>query len=177
MLALMPETQKNNKSRLIAHLLAPAIWHTIQIPMLYWWTPWQSSPSDTRPAQVKGAVAFFTAKDIPGDNDCNGLPFLADGKVEHYGQPIAFIVATLPSIAEHAASLVDVKYGDAGVPVLTIVQARAAASFLSLPGAPKDSSGATASNGNVEAALRDAPLVIRDAKYVPVFQKSGRGLL
>ena len=110
-------------------------------------------------------MAFFTAKDIPGDNTAGGLPFLADGKVEHYGQPIAFIVATLPSIAEHAASLVDVTYGDAGQAVLTIAQARAKSSFLFLPGPPKDSPGATVSNGNVEAALEDGPLVIRNAKY------------
>ncbi len=34
--------------------------------------------------------------------------------VKHYSQPIALIVATLPSIAEHAASLVEVQYGNAG---------------------------------------------------------------
>lgn len=115
--------------------------------------------------QVEGTVAFFTAKDIPGANTAGGIPFLADGKVEHCGQPMAFIVATLPSIAEHAADLVEVRYGDAGEPVLTIAQARAASSFLSLPGPPNDSPGAVASNGNVEAALADAPLVIRNAKY------------
>ncbi|KAK9855448.1 hypothetical protein WJX84_011372, partial [Apatococcus fuscideae] len=114
---------------------------------------------------VEGVVGFYTAGDIPGANFCNGIPFLADGRVEHYAQPIAFVVATLPSIAEHAAGLVEVEYGDAGHAILTIAQARASSSFLQLPGPPEDGPGASSSNGDVAAALRDAPLAIRDAKW------------
>ena len=113
---------------------------------------------------MEGVVGFYTAGDIPGANFCNGIPFLADGRVEHYAQPIAFVVATLPSIAEHAAGLVEVEYGDAGHAILTIAQARASSSFLQLPGPPEDGPGASSSNGDVAAALRDAPLAIRDAK-------------
>ena len=44
-----------------------------------------------------GVVAVFTAADIPGENNCGPIihddPFLADGKVEFLGQPVAVVVA------------------------------------------------------------------------------------
>ena len=44
-----------------------------------------------------GVVAVFTAKDIPGENNCGPIihddPFLAAGKVEFVGQAVAVVVA------------------------------------------------------------------------------------
>ncbi len=44
-----------------------------------------------------GVVAVYTAKDIPGENNCGPIihddPFLAAGKVEFVGQAVAVVVA------------------------------------------------------------------------------------
>jgi len=44
-----------------------------------------------------GVVAVYTAKDIPGENNCGPIvhddPFLAVGKVEFLGQAVAVVVA------------------------------------------------------------------------------------
>ena len=53
-----------------------------------------------------GVVAVFTAKDIPGENNCGPIihddPFLAAGKVEFVGQAVAVVVArTFSLIALH----------------------------------------------------------------------------
>ena len=44
-----------------------------------------------------GVIAVFTARDIPGENNCGPIihddPFLAAGKVEFLGQPVALVVA------------------------------------------------------------------------------------
>ena len=46
-----------------------------------------------------GVVAVYTAKDIPGENNCGPIihddPFLADGKVEFLGQAVAVAVVRL----------------------------------------------------------------------------------
>jgi xanthine dehydrogenase large subunit len=52
-------------------------------------------------------VAVFTAKDIPGENNCGPIihddPFLADGKVEFVGQAVAVVVARDMLYAREAA--------------------------------------------------------------------------
>src|SRR5574343_1357167 len=54
-----------------------------------------------------GVVAVFTAKDIPGENNCGPIihddPFLAAGKVEFIGQPVAVVVAREMLYAREAA--------------------------------------------------------------------------
>jgi xanthine dehydrogenase large subunit len=54
-----------------------------------------------------GVVAVFTAADIPGENNCGPIihddPFLADGKVEFLGQPVAVVVAREMLYAREAA--------------------------------------------------------------------------
>ena len=57
-----------------------------------------------------GVVAVFTARDIPGENNCGPIihddPFLADGKVEFLGQAVAVVVAREMLYAREAASRV-----------------------------------------------------------------------
>ena len=54
-----------------------------------------------------GVVAVFTARDIPGENNCGPIvhddPFLAAGKVEFLGQAVAVVVARDMLYAREAA--------------------------------------------------------------------------
>ena len=83
-----------------------------------------------------GVVAVFTAKDIPGENNCGPIlhddPFLAQGKVEFVGQPVAVVVAREMLYAREAAARAEVKV-KALPAVLTIEDAMAAGSFIMPP--------------------------------------------
>jgi len=63
-----------------------------------------------------GVVAVFTARDIPGRNDCGPIiqddPILADGLVQYYGQPIFAVVATSYVAARKAVHKGLVEYED-----------------------------------------------------------------
>ncbi len=80
-----------------------------------------------------GVVAVFTAKDIPGENNCGPIvhddPFLADKTVQFLGQPIALVVAWDMLYAREAAkkAVVNVKPLK---PILTIDEALAAQAFV-----------------------------------------------
>ena len=70
-----------------------------------------------------GVVAVFTAKDIPGENNCGPIvhddPFLADGKVEFVGQAVAVVVAREMLYAREAAAKAKVLVKELK-PILTI---------------------------------------------------------
>ncbi|KAJ0176240.1 hypothetical protein K1T71_008414 [Dendrolimus kikuchii] len=80
---------------------------------------------------LPGVIAFYTAKDIPGDN-CftpTNMPFLTDKelilcekRVMFYGQPAAIVVADREKTANKAASLIKVTYESLSKnkPLLTI---------------------------------------------------------
>ncbi len=97
-------------------------------------------------------VAVFTASDIPGENNCGPIihddPFLADGKVEFLGQPVAVVVARSMLGARQAArsAVVAVKELPA---ILSIDEALAQQSFI-MP-----SKGIT--RGQPDAAIAGAP--------------------
>jgi xanthine dehydrogenase large subunit len=82
---------------------------------------------------MHGVVAVFTAKDIPGENNCGPIvhddPFLADGKVEFVGQAVAVVVAREMLYAREAAARAQVQV-KALKPILTIEEAMAANSFV-----------------------------------------------
>ncbi len=90
----------------------------------------------TEVARAPGVVAVFTARDIPGRNDCGPIihddPILADGKVEYLGQPLFLVVANSQTEARRAAKLAKVEYQDLPV-ILTPEQARAANSLVLPP--------------------------------------------
>jgi xanthine dehydrogenase large subunit len=83
-----------------------------------------------------GVVAVYTAADIPGENNCGPIihddPFLAVGKVEYVGQPVAVVVARDILYAREAAkaAVVSVKELPA---ILTIDEAMAQQSFIMPP--------------------------------------------
>ncbi|GAB4207021.1 MAG: xanthine dehydrogenase molybdopterin binding subunit [Tibeticola sp.] len=99
-----------------------------------------------------GVVAVFTARDIPGENNCGPIvhddPFLADGVVQYLGQPVAIVVAREMVYAREAARNVQVAVRERPA-ILTIDEAMAAQSFIMPP------KGIT--RGEPEAMLARAP--------------------
>ncbi len=82
---------------------------------------------------MHGVVAVFTARDIPGENNCGPIvhddPFLADGKVQFIGQPVAVVVAREMLYAREAAAKAVVKTFELPA-IITIEQALEAGSFV-----------------------------------------------
>lgn len=83
--------------------------------------------------KAHGVVAVFTARDIPGENNCGPIihddPFLADGKVEFLGQAVAVVVARDMLYAREAAAKALVQVRELP-PILTIEEALQAQSFV-----------------------------------------------
>jgi xanthine dehydrogenase large subunit len=87
-------------------------------------------------AQGAGVVAVYTARDIPGLNDCGPIihddPILADGLVQYVGQPIFIVVADSHEHARRAARLAKIDYEELPA-ILTPQQAKQAQSFVLPP--------------------------------------------
>ncbi|CAG9788240.1 unnamed protein product [Diatraea saccharalis] len=96
--------------------------------------------------KVPGVIAFYSAKDIPGKNsfiEKGVIAFIGDEeifcseKIKYYNQPIGIVVAESTAIAERAAKMVKVQYGDVSKPVIDIKDVRKDTSrtkmFLPLP--------------------------------------------
>jgi len=83
-----------------------------------------------------GVRAVYTAKDIPGTNDCGPIihddPILADGLVQYVGQPLFIVVADSHDQARRAARLAQVGYEELPA-ILTPQAARAAQSYVLPP--------------------------------------------
>ena len=103
-----------------------------------------------------GVVAVYTAKDIPGENNCGPIvhddPFLAVGKVEFLGQAVAVVVAREMLYAREAAHKAKVLVKELP-PILTIDHAMAAQSFV-MP-----AKGIT--RGNATEAIAKAPRKVK----------------
>ncbi|MCA1323081.1 xanthine dehydrogenase molybdopterin binding subunit [Herbaspirillum sp. alder98] len=83
-----------------------------------------------------GVVAVYTARDIPGENQCGAIlhdeAVLADGLVEYVGQPIFIVVADSHDHARRAARLALVDYEELPA-ILTPRAAHAAQSYVLPP--------------------------------------------
>jgi xanthine dehydrogenase large subunit len=106
--------------------------------------------------KAHGVVAVYTAKDIPGENNCGPIvhddPFLAIGKVEFLGQAVAVVVARDMLYAREAAHNAKVLVKELK-PILTIDEAMAAQSFV-MP-----AKGIT--RGNASEAIAKAPRKVK----------------
>jgi xanthine dehydrogenase large subunit len=106
--------------------------------------------------KAHGVVAVYTAKDIPGENNCGPIihddPFLAVGKVEFIGQAVAVVVARDMLYAREAAHNAKVLVKELK-PILTIDEAMAAQSFV-MP-----AKGIT--RGNASEAIANAPRKVK----------------
>jgi xanthine dehydrogenase large subunit len=107
-----------------------------------------------------GVVAVYTAKDIPGENNCGPIihddPFLADGKVEFLGQAVAVVVATDMLYAREVAKRAKVLVKELPA-LLTIEEALEAQSFI-MP-----AKGIT--RGKPAEAIANAPRKITGSTY------------
>ena len=107
-----------------------------------------------------GVVAVFTARDIPGENNCGPIvhddPFLADGKVEYLGQPVAVVVARDMLYAREAAKKAQVQVKELPA-ILTIDAAMEQGAFV-MP-----AKGIT--RGNPAAAIAAAPHKLSGRTY------------
>ncbi|WP_269500158.1 xanthine dehydrogenase molybdopterin binding subunit [Castellaniella sp. S9] len=104
-----------------------------------------------------GVVAVYTARDIPGENNCGPVlhddPLLADGLVQYIGQPLFVVVGRTVDAARRAARLGQVEY-EALPAILTPCDAKAEGA-RTLP-------DLRLYNGDPEKALGAAPHRIRD---------------
>ncbi len=106
---------------------------------------------------LPGVVDVFTAKDIPGANDCGSLvhddPILAGepgAALRYLGQPVFAVIATTRDAARRAAALAqDVISATALPPILTPQQAHAAQQYVVPP--------MHLARGDAAAALAAAP--------------------
>jgi xanthine dehydrogenase large subunit len=109
----------------------------------------------------KGVVAAYTAKDIPGTNDCGPIihddPILADGLVQYVGQPLFVVVADTHDNARRAARLAKVDYEELPA-ILTPQEAKKAQSFVLPP--------MHLARGNAQRAFEQAPHRIKSELYV-----------
>lgn len=109
----------------------------------------------------RGVRAVFTAKDIPGTNDCGPIihddPILADGLVQYIGQPMFVVVADTHDLARRAAKKARVDYEELPA-ILTPQAARAAGSYVLPP--------MRLTRGDAEAAFERAPLRVKGELYV-----------
>lgn len=125
---------------------------------------------DTRQAEkAPGVVKVLTAEDVPGKKTFGPLipdrPVLAGDVVRHVGEPVVLVVAETKAAAERAVEKVKVSYE----PLPVVFDPREALQ----EGAPqlhKDGNLATAydvSNGDVEAAMAEAEVVLEETFSVP----------
>jgi xanthine dehydrogenase large subunit len=107
-----------------------------------------------------GVVAVYTAKDIPGENNCGPIihddPFLAAGKVEFLGQAVAVVVATNMLYAREVAKKAKVLVKELPA-ILTIEEALDQQSFI-MP-------AKSITRGKPQEAIASAPHKLSGSTY------------
>ncbi|XRB00334.1 xanthine dehydrogenase [Pycnococcus provasolii] len=108
--------------------------------------------------RTEGFCAFYDASELKRrgfKNDVGGgEPLFAEDRVAFHGQPLGIVVSTSRSLAQAAASLVQVSYSDVRKPILTFDDAEAARSYFDVP-----PTASTIKVGDAEAALAHADIV------------------
>jgi xanthine dehydrogenase large subunit len=109
----------------------------------------------------RGVVAVYTARDIPGTNDCGPIihddPILADGLVQYVGQPVFVVVADSHDNARRAAKKGVITYEELPA-ILTPQAARQAQSYVLPP--------MRLARGDAQAAYEAAPHTVKGELYV-----------
>ena len=108
-----------------------------------------------------GVVAVYTAKDIPGTNDCGPIihddPILSDALVQYVGQPIFVVVADTHDNARRAARKADITYQELPA-IFTPHEAKNAKSFV-VP-------TMRLQRGDVQAAFEQSPHSVKGEFFV-----------
>jgi xanthine dehydrogenase large subunit len=109
----------------------------------------------------RGVVAVYTARDIPGVNDCGPIihddPILADGLVQYVGQPVFVVVADTHDNARRAAKKGVITYEELPA-ILTPQAARKAQSYVLPP--------MRLARGDAQSAFERAPHTVKGELYV-----------
>jgi xanthine dehydrogenase large subunit len=109
----------------------------------------------------RGVAAVYTARDIPGTNDCGPIihddPILADGLVQYVGQPLFIVVADTHDNARRAARKANVTYDELPA-ILSPQAARAAQSYVLPP--------MHLARGDAQAAYEAAPHKVKGELHV-----------
>jgi len=112
---------------------------------------------------LHGVEAVITAADVPGENELFGrFPVFAEKEVKYTGDGVAMVAATSKSIAEKAASLVEVEYEELPA-VLTIEEALAHGAALvhtDAPGNFIENTHHLMRAGDVERGFEEADIVL-----------------
>ncbi len=108
---------------------------------------------------LPGVLAVLSAADIPGTNDCGPIvhddPILADGLVQHVGQPVFAVIAETREAARRAAAKAkDVLTIEPLPAIFTPVEAHAAQSYVLDP--------MHLQRGDARAAIAAAPHKLKD---------------
>eukprot|EP01113_Clastostelium_recurvatum_P035010 TRINITY_DN4821_c0_g1_i1.p1 TRINITY_DN4821_c0_g1~~TRINITY_DN4821_c0_g1_i1.p1 ORF type:complete len:1340 (+),score=354.41 TRINITY_DN4821_c0_g1_i1:272-4021(+) len=116
-----------------------------------------------------GVVAFFSAKDIPGQNNWGepivGQEIFASTTISYFGQAVGMVVADTFRHALDASQLVKVTYNTDGLsPILTISDAITANSFH--PESPLMPTGAPIVSGNVDSGFAQSDKLVAGQLYV-----------
>ncbi|MFZ6777594.1 xanthine dehydrogenase molybdopterin binding subunit [Undibacterium sp. Ji83W] len=110
---------------------------------------------------ARGVVAVYTAKDIPGTNDCGPIihddPILSEGLVEYVGQPIFIVVADTHDNARRAVRKAEIVYEELPA-ILTPQEAKKAQSFVLPP--------MRLQRGDTQAAFERSPRRVKGELYV-----------
>lgn len=84
---------------------------------------------DSEAMKMKGVLAFYSAKDIPGNNAFVDPAFgyeleelFCSGIVRYYDQPLGMIVASSSDIASRAASKIEVVYSKGPTEIMSTIQ-------------------------------------------------------
>jgi xanthine dehydrogenase large subunit len=108
-----------------------------------------------------GVVAVYTAKDIPGTNDCGPIihddPILSEGLVQYVGQPLFVVVADSHDNARRAVRKADISYQELPA-ILTPQAARKAQSYVVPP--------MRLQRGDAQQAFERSPHRIKGELYV-----------
>jgi CO/xanthine dehydrogenase Mo-binding subunit/aerobic-type carbon monoxide dehydrogenase small subunit (CoxS/CutS family) len=127
----------------------------------------------SRARQAAGVAAVITAQDVPDNRyglTLKDQPVIADDKVRHRGDVVAFIAASDPRVAAEAASLVEVEYEP--LPVISDpLEALQSGTALVHQGGnlvPFNASGSIRiRRGDVESAWRAADLILEETYRTP----------
>ncbi len=134
---------------------------------------------------LPGVVAVVTAKDAPWTHgeSIKDKPFLAQGKVRYFGEPVAAVAAEDEDIAQAAVKLIEVEYED--LPVYTDPEEACKpgaveihedfaryrkAEFIVRGAAPNIAEHFKLRTGDVAQGFKESDLVVEERYFVPIIQ-------
>jgi aldehyde oxidoreductase len=125
---------------------------------------------DTSKAEaMEGVELVLTARDVPGENQLGIIvrdqPAIAGEKVRYIGDPVAAVFCRSGEIAERALEAIEVEYRP--LPAVFTLEDAASPESVAIHEKGNLCHGAKLERGDVEAAFRDAAVVIEGSYTTP----------